>query len=86
MYQYNIVEDVFITLEDGTGLAARIWLPASVGKKFPAVLEYLPYRKRDGTTQRDDSTYPGFAKAGIAGVRVNVSGHGDSDGDFDDGY
>ena len=86
MEQYNIVEDVFITLKDGTRLAARIWLPASVGKKFPTVLEYLPYRKRDGTTQRDDSTYPEFAKAGIAGVRVDVSGHGDSDGDFDDEY
>lgn len=80
------MENTFITLADGTRLAARIWLPQADGTQFPSVLEYLPYRKRDGTTQRDDSTYPVFAKAGIVGVRVDISGHGDSDGNFNDEY
>ena len=35
-------------------LAARIWLPADAEQNpVPAILEYLPYRKRDGTYERD---------------------------------
>ena len=68
-------------------MAARFWLPqSSSNETFPAVLEYLPYRKRDGAAARDESNYPWFARAGIAGVRVDISGNGDSDGDFDDEY
>lgn len=93
-YSFEIIENTFITLKNGQRLAARIWMPNplqvaehdSGSDGFPTVLEYLPYRKRDGTTPRDDSTYPAFARAGIVGVRVDMSGHGDSDGDFDDEY
>ena len=53
---------------------------------LPAILEYLPYRKRDGTAQRDESTYPIFAANGYAGIRVDIAGTGESDGDFDDEY
>ena len=52
----------------------------------PAVLEFLPYRKRTGTEARDDSTYPVFAAAGIAGVRVDIRGSGESDGVIDGEY
>ncbi len=52
----------------------------------PAVLEFLPYRKRDGTSPRDESTYPVFAGAGIAGVRVDIRGSGESDGVIDGEY
>ena len=52
----------------------------------PAILEYLPYRKRDGTAQRDESTYPIFAANGYAGIRVDIAGTGESDGTFDDEY
>ena len=85
---FTIDETVWITLGDGTRLAARIWMPADPAGQgaFPAVLEYLPYRRRDGTSERDESTYPAFADAGIAGVRVDSRGNGDSDGDFDDEY
>ena len=82
---YTVEETVWITLADGTRLAARIWMPQGQGA-FPAVLEFLPYRRRDGTSQRDESTYPAFADAGIAGVRVDSRGSGDSDGLFDDEY
>ena len=48
------IENVFIELADGCRLAARIWLPADAeADPVPAILEYLPYRKRDGTSQRD---------------------------------
>ena len=81
------LENTFITLKDGRKLSARIWLPNDAhNKPVPAILEYLPYRKRDGTSPRDESTYPVFAEAGYAGVRVDISGTGESDGDFDDEY
>ncbi len=81
------IESLFITLNDGTKLAARIWLPADAGKKpVPALLEYLPYRKRDGTVVRDALTHPYFAGHGYAAVRVGIRGNGDSDGLMEDEY
>ncbi len=81
----RVEETAWIPLSDGTRLAARIWRPAG-GDPCPAVLEYLPYRLRDGTRARDETTHPRFAAAGIAGVRVDSRGQGDSEGLFDDEY
>jgi putative CocE/NonD family hydrolase len=84
---FEVLENEWIPLSDGRKLAARIWMPNSASKTpLPAILEYLPYRKRDGTAQRDESTYPAFAEAGYVGVRVDISGTGESDGDWDDEY
>ena len=81
------VENFWIPLSDGTKLAARMWLPRDAGKnKVPALLEYLPYRKRDGTHQRDALTHPYFAGHGYAAVRVDMRGSGDSDGLMQDEY
>jgi hypothetical protein len=82
---FRVVENEWIVLADGTRLAARLWLPAQAGPA-PAILEFLPYRKRDGTAPRDESTYPVFAAAGYAGVRVDIRGSGESDGVIDDEY
>jgi len=83
----RVIENEWITLADGRRLAARIWIPKNAKKTpVPAILEYLPYRKRDDTAQRDEGTYPAFAEAGYAGVRVDISGTGESDGDYDDEY
>ena len=65
-------DPVWITLSDGTRLAARIWRPEGDGK-FPAILEYLPYRRRDGTAVRDYLTHPYLAGHGYASVRVDIS-------------
>ncbi|MGB3176737.1 MAG: CocE/NonD family hydrolase [Albidovulum sp.] len=85
MRHTEIIENEWITLPDGRRLAARIWMPSGLGP-VPAILEYLPYRKRDGTAPRDETTYAVFAKAGYAGVRVDIAGTGESDGVFDDEY
>ena len=92
---FREIDNIFIPLADGRRLSARLWMqngtndgtdPETTGGPFPAILEYIPYRKRDGTAPRDESTYPHFAAAGYVGVRVDISGHGESDGDFDDEY
>ncbi len=84
---FTTSEDHWITLRDGTRLATRIWMPdCAQDRPVPAVLEYLPYRKRGGTEARDESTYPVFAAAGIAGVRVDIRGSGESEGVIDGEY
>src|SRR5262245_57412639 len=68
----RVIEHTLIPLKDGTLLAARIWLPDDAEQNpVPAILEYLPYRKRDGTYQRDALTHPYLAGHGYAGVRVH---------------
>ncbi|MCS4504484.1 CocE/NonD family hydrolase [Arhodomonas aquaeolei] len=74
-------------MPDGTRLAARIWLPADAGDvPVPAVLEYIPYRKRDITRDRDETLHPWFAANGYAAVRVDLRGSGDSEGVLTDEY
>ena len=46
----------------------------------PAILEYLPYWRQDGTADRDATTHPYFAGHGYASVRVDMRGSGDSEG------
>ncbi|TDK41107.1 CocE/NonD family hydrolase [Antarcticimicrobium luteum] len=79
--------DLGITLSDGCRLSARIWRPVDAGDDpVPVILEYLPYRKRDGTTARDALTHPYFARRGYACVRVDMRGNGDSQGLMADEY
>lgn len=81
------LENVWIPLADGTRLAARIWMPDDADTApVPAILEYLPYRKRDGTAIRDELTHPYFAGHGYACVRVDMRGNGESDGLMEDEY
>jgi predicted acyl esterase len=83
----RIIEHALIPLKDGTTLAARIWLPEDAEQNpVPAILEYLPYRKRDGTYERDALTHPYLAGHGYAGVRVDIRGCGESTGLLFDEY
>ncbi|MEM7668917.1 MAG: CocE/NonD family hydrolase [Pseudomonadota bacterium] len=80
----DIIQNAWIALPDGRRLAAKLWLPKE--QPCPAILEYLPYRKRDGTAPRDATTHDVFAREGYACIRVDIAGTGDSDGIFDDEY
>jgi uncharacterized protein len=81
------IEHTWITLSDGCRLAARIWLPEDAeADRVPAVLEYLPYRKNDGTAIRDARRQPYVAGFGYAAVRVDMRGTGESDGLILDEY
>jgi uncharacterized protein len=80
-------EHVWITLSDGCRLGARLWLPETApGEQVPAILEYIPYRKRDGTRARDDPMHGYYAAHGYAAVRVDLRGSGESDGHLADEY
>jgi len=64
-----------------------MWLPSDAADNpVPAILEYLPYRKRGGTESRDALTHPWFAAHGYACLRVDIRGNGESDGLMEDEY
>jgi putative CocE/NonD family hydrolase len=86
-HKVKVIEHFWITLKDGTRLAARMWLPEDAEKNpVPAVLEYIPYRKRDGTRTRDEPMHGYFAGHGYAAIRVDQRGSGESDGLMHDEY
>ncbi len=82
-FPFEIVEvaDMGIVMPDGCRLSARVWMPKGAeNQPVPAILEHLPYRKRDGTTARDTLTHPCLAGHGYACLRVDMRGNGDSEG------
>lgn len=81
------IENAWIPLKDGTRLAMRLWLPEDAERvPVPAVLEYLPYRKRDGTREEDQSWAEAFTPYGFAFARIDIRGSGDSSGLLLDEY
>lgn len=88
-FQHQVKEtaDLGIVLPDGCRLSARVWMPEdAMENPVPAILEFLPYRKRDGTTARDNLTHPYIAGHGYACLRVDMRGNGDSEGLMEDEY
>jgi putative CocE/NonD family hydrolase len=88
-FPHVVVEtpDMGIVLSDGCRLSARVWMPEdAAANPVPAVLEYIPYRKRDGTLPRDEIMHPYVAGHGYATVRVDMRGNGDSEGLMTDEY
>ena len=86
-FPFKIIEepDLAIVLSDGCRLSARVWRAEGAGR-VPAVLEYIPYRKRDGTLPRDEIMHAYVAGHGYACVRVDMRGTGDSEGLMQDEY
>ncbi|MFW6222678.1 MAG: CocE/NonD family hydrolase, partial [Bacteroidota bacterium] len=85
-YEIQETENEWITMPDGIMLAARSWKPVGFEGKIPAVLEYIPYRKRDMKRTRDESIHRYFAGHGYACFRVDIRGSGDSEGIIEDEY
>ena len=81
------IDHTWIPLADGTRLGARVWLPEDAEEDpVPAILEYIPYRKGDGTASRDEPRHAYVAGHGYAVLRVDLRGSGESDGLLHDEY
>jgi uncharacterized protein len=76
------MENTWIPMKDGVRLSAKLYMPdgAKPGERFPALLEYLPYRKDDDTAARDYPIHSYFARRGYVSVRVDIRGFGTSEG------
>lgn len=84
-FAVEVIDPYWISLSDGTRIAATLWKPKTKGK-VPVVVEMIPYRRRDGTIFRDLEIHPYWAGFGIACCRVDIRGTGDSDGILADEY
>jgi uncharacterized protein len=76
-----------VPVADGVRLSAKIWMPVDAyDTPVPAILEYLRYRKREGTRGRDQQNHTPMAEAGYACIRVDVRGSGESEEVYTDEY
>ena len=86
-FTFHETPDMGIPMPDGCRLSARVWMPdVAKDAPVPAILEYIPYRKRDGTTPRDEVMHKYFAGHGYAVIRLDMRGNGDSQGLMRDEY
>lgn len=88
-FPHKIIDypDMGITLSDNCRLSARVLMPEDAYKNpLPAILEYIPYRKRDGTIERDELMHKYFAGRGYVVLRVDMRGTGESEGLMFDEY
>ncbi len=98
-YAVEVVHDNLVIDDDVVSL--KIYRPAPYGidqrggtregkgegtHRFPAILEYLPYRKSDRTAPRDSKRHRWMASHGYLIVRVDIRGTGDSEGLMLDEY
>ena len=89
-YEAVKIVQAWIPMKDGIRLAVNLYMPsapvqpttpdAEHGGKFPAILEYLPYRKDDWTLARDWQLHSYFVKRGYVTARVDIRGTGGSEG------
>ncbi|MBZ5574705.1 MAG: CocE/NonD family hydrolase, partial [Acidobacteriia bacterium] len=76
------MENTWIPMKDGVRLAVTLYMPhgAKPDEKFPAILEYNPYRKDDAMAAGDYALYSYFAHRGYVCARVDIRGFGTSEG------
>ncbi len=86
-YAVECHDPVWVPMDDGVELCARLWLPEGAEEApLPTILEYIPYRLRDGSARRDAMHHHYFAGHGYASLRVDLRGSGDSGGVLTDEY
>jgi len=83
-YSVRHMKNVRIPMSDGVYLSANLLMPEGEGR-FPAILEYIPYRKDDISTGMVATHYY-FAERGFVGVQVDIRGTGASQGVILDEY
>jgi uncharacterized protein len=70
-------------------LSGHYWYNAAAlaaGRRCPAIVEFNPYRCRDGTMYADSKMYPWFAANEYLCFRIDLQGTGDSEGLITDEY
>jgi len=80
--RYGIrLEEAWIPMPDGPRLSVDLYRPdgATAGRKFPVLLEYLPYRKHEGRV-RNYPLYSYFVERGYVVAAVDIRGTGNSEG------
>jgi predicted acyl esterase len=80
-YRFTLVR-TRIPMNDGVTLAVTLYMPkgAPRGERFPALLNYLPYRKDDDEAQEQYGLFSYFARRGYVGAAVDIRGFGNSTG------
>jgi len=83
--------DFTVRLAGGRALVLRAhyWYHAPAiraGTRLPAIVDFNPYRRRDGMLYVDGMMYPWFAYNEYLCFRVDLQGSGDSDGTITDEY
>lgn len=74
---------------DPIRLVGHYWFNAATvasGQRCPAIVEFNPYRRRDGMLLSDSWMYPWFAANDYLCFRVDLQGSGDSEGVLTDEY
>ena len=85
----NIAFAVTTTSGRELTLRAHYWYHAPAmksGKRLPAIVDFNPYRRRDGMLYVDSMMYPWFSYNEYLCFRVDLHGSGDSDGTMTDEY
>ena len=81
----RVIEHQTFRLGDGCAIAAKLWLPKDASSEpVPAILEILPYRKRDSMSFVDSMIYPYYAARGYVCIRADLRGGGESEGTYSD--
>lgn len=80
-----VERDLRVLMRDGVDLSVDVYRPDDDGR-YPAVIEHIPYRKDDVTGPDRWALYRALAARGIAMVRVDVRGTGNSGGVAQDEY
>jgi pimeloyl-ACP methyl ester carboxylesterase len=83
-HRVEVRRDIRIPVRDGLALSANLWLPIpepdAPARRFPVVLEMIPYRKDDWRWASDEARGQWLAARGFALCRLDIRGTGSSPG------